>query len=146
MSNFIPLISSSVSGPLGVLHLPRLWQKASLGAADKLHSDYPAIGNGYDQMVLTALGLDKAEFEKFIAETKPTYPQLETWVLEKSGGSLDADAVKTLNDSITGYHHDDETRTSVLSANGIPDDGTLPDALSLNNLDDWLAFHKEVIA
>lgn len=146
MSDFIPLISSSVSGPLGVLHLPRLWQKASLGAAGKLHSDYPSCGNGYDQMVLSGLGLDKTAFEKFITESKPTYPQLEAWVLEQSGGKLDADAVKKLNDSITGYHHDDETRTSVLGANGIPDDGSLPDALSLNNLDDWLTFHKEVIA
>jgi hypothetical protein len=146
MSNFIPLISSSVSGPLGVFHLPRLWQKASLGAAGKLHPDYPSCGNGYDQMVLTGLGLDKAEFEKFIAESKPTYPQFEAWVLEKSGGSLDPDAVEALNNSIVGYDHDDETRTSILSANGLPDDGSLPDALSLNNLDDWLAFHKEVIS
>ena len=146
MSQIIPLISSGTAGPLGVLHLPRLWQKVSLGAAGKLHSDYPAIGNGYDQMVLDGLGLDKAEFESFVAESKPTYPQLETWVLEKSGGALDASAVKKLNDSILGYHHDDETRTEILEASGIPDDGSLPDAVNLNNLDDWLYFHREVIA
>ena len=46
-SNIVPLISSGTAGPLGVLHLPRLWLKASLGAAGKLHSDYPAIGAGY---------------------------------------------------------------------------------------------------
>ena len=56
MSKIIPLISSGTAGPLGVLHLPRLWLKASLGAAGKLHSDYPSCGQGYDQMVLDGLG------------------------------------------------------------------------------------------
>ena len=145
MSNIVPMISSGTSGPLGVLHLPRLWLKASLGAAGKLHSDYPSCGQGYDQMVLDGLGLDKAAFESFIA-TKPTYPQLEAWVLAQSGGSLDAAAVAKLNAAIAGYLHADGVRTSILGANGIPDEGKILDAVNLNNLDDWLAFHKEVIA
>jgi len=146
MSQIIPLISSGTAGPLGVLHLPRLWLKASLGAAGKLHPDYPAIGKGYDQMVLDGLKINNADFEAFIADSKPTYPQLEAWILEKSGGSLDAKAVKELNDSIIGYHHGDEIRKDILGANGIPDDGSLPDAINLNNLDDWLSFHKQTIA
>ena len=145
MSNFIPLISSGTAGPLGVLHLPRLWQKASLGAAGKLHSDYPSCGQGYDQMVLDGLGLDKAAFESFIA-TKPSYPQFEAWVLAQSGGALDAAAVAKLNAAITGYNHADEVRTSILAACGIPDEGKILDAINLNNLDDWQTFHKEVIA
>lgn len=139
------MISSGTAGPLGVLHLPRLWLKASLGAAGKLHSDYPSCGQGYDQMVLDGLGLDKAAFEGFIA-TKPTYPQCEAWVLAQSGGSLDAAAVAKLNAAITGYNHADEVRTSILGANGIPDEGKIRDAVNLNNLDDWLAFHQQVIA
>ena len=144
MSNIIPLISSGTAGPLGVLHLPRLWQKASLGAAGKLHPDYPSCGQGYDQMVLDGLGLDKAAFESFIA-TKPTYPQFEAWVLEQSGGALDTAAVAKLNAAIIGYNHTDDVRTSILSACGIPDEGKILDAINLNNLDDWQSFHKEVI-
>ena len=146
MSQIIPLISSGTAGPLGVLHLPRLWLKASLGAAGKLHPDYPAIGKGYDQMVLDGLKINNADFEAFIAGSKPTYPQLEAWILEKSGGSLDAKAVKARNDSIIGYHHGDDIRKEILDANGIPDDGSLPDAINLNNLDDWLSFHKQTLA
>ena len=145
MSAIIPLISSGIAGPLGVLHLPRLWQKASLGAAGKLHSDYPSCGTGYDQMVLDGLSLDNKRFEDFIA-TKPTYPELEAWVLKESGGSLDPDAVTKLNAAITGYNHTDVIRKTILGAVGIPDDGTILDAINLNNLDDWHAFHKEVIA
>ncbi len=146
MSQIIPMISSGTTGPLGVLHLPRLWLKASLGAAGKLHPDYPSCGNGYDGMVLAGLGLDKAAFESFIAESKPTYPQFEAWVLEQSGGSLDADAVAKLNAAITGYIHADDVRTSILSADGIPDEGKIRDAINLNNLDDWHAFHQQEIA
>jgi len=146
MSQIIPLISSGTAGPLGVLHLPRLWLKASLGATGQLHADYPPCGKGYDQMVLDGLGIANADFDAFIAEKKPTYPQLEAWILEKSGGSLDATAVKKLNDAITGYHHGDDIRKDILSANGIPDDGSIPDAVNLNNLDDWLTFHREVLS
>ena len=146
MSNIIPLISSGTAGPLGVLHLPRLWLKASLGAAGKLHPDYHSCGKGYDSMVLDGLGLDKAVFENFIATQKPTYPQLEAWILKQSGGSLDAVAVAKLNAAITGYIHADDVRTTILGANGIPDEGKIRDAINLNNLDDWNAFHQQVLA
>jgi hypothetical protein len=145
MSQIIPLISSGTAGPLGVLHLPRLWQKASLGAAGKLHPDYPFCGQGYDQMVLDALGIDKAAFESFIVESKPTYPQLETWVLASSGGSLDAAAVAKLNAAVTGYIHTADVRAAILSANGIADSGEILDAVNLNNLDDWHSFHQQMI-
>lgn len=146
MSKFIPLISSGTTGPLGVLHLPRLWLKASLGAAGKLSADYPPCGQGYDQMVLDGLGIDKAAFEKFISESKPTYPQLEAWILEQSGGSLDETKVAKLNEAIAGYNHADDVRAEILGANGLPDTGKILDAINLNNLDDWQAFHQSEIA
>ncbi|NNE91499.1 MAG: DUF5069 domain-containing protein [Verrucomicrobiales bacterium] len=146
MSDFIPMISSGTAGPLGVLHLPRLWLKASLGAQGKLHSDYPAIGAGYDQMVLDGLGIDKGAFESYIADSKPTYCQLESWILEQKGGSLDQGAVDELNAAITGYIHDDETRAEVCAAAGRPDDGSVKDAVNLNNLDDWAGFHSQNLA
>ena len=146
MSNIIPLISSGTVGPLGVLHLPRLWQKASLGAAGKLHADYPSCGQGYDQMVLDGLGIEKSAFESFIADSKPTYPQLEAWILAQSGGTLDATAVAKLNAAITGYNHSDDVRTAILGADGIPDTGKIRDAVNLNNLDDWHSFHQQELA
>jgi hypothetical protein len=142
MSQIVPMISSGVAGPLGVLHLPRLWQKASLEAAGKLHSDYPGCGKGYDQMVLDGLGLDRTEFLGYIKSSKPTYIQLESWILAKKGGNLDAAAVKKLNDAIKGYIHDDGTRKSILDSSGRPDDGSIKDAVNLNNLDDWQTFYN----
>lgn len=146
MSETIPLISSGTAGPLGILHLPRLWQKASLAAVGKQHPDYPALAPGYDRMVLDALGIPVEAFRDFIAAEKPTYPRCEAWLLEQCGGSLDPETVGRLNASIAGYHHKDAVRETILGANGIPDEGRILDAIALNNLDDWLAFHQQVIA
>jgi len=145
MSQIVPLISSGTAGPLGVLHLPRLWQKVSLEAAGKLAEGYPGIGAGYDAMVIAGLGLDTEAARSYITDNKPTYPQFEAWVQEQPGAKLDDASVQELNDSIVGYNHDDETRQNILSANGLPD-GDPKDAINLNNLDDWLEFHAAEIA
>ncbi|MEM9481939.1 MAG: DUF5069 domain-containing protein [Verrucomicrobiota bacterium] len=142
MSKHIPLISSGIAGPLGVLHLPRLWQKVSLEAVGKLHDDYPAIGAGYDSMVLDALGISHADFGDFVKAEKPSYPQCEAWVLEKCGGSMDSAKVDELNKSIVGYEHDDDTRGSIMALNNLPDEGKIRDAINLNNLEDWAEWHK----
>lgn len=146
MYKFIPLISSGCAGPLGVLHLPRLWQKTSLAAVGKDHPDYPACAPGYDTMVLSALGIEVAAFKSYIAEQKPTYAQCEAWILAQSGGALDPTTVAELNAAIVGYNHTDDVRTNILRACGIPDEGKILDAIHLNNLDDWQTFHQEVIA
>lgn len=140
----VPTISSGTAGPLGVLHLPRLWQKASLEAAGKLHPDYPGCGMGYDQMVLDGLGLDRGAFLAFIA-TKPTYVQTEAWV-QANAMKLTAEAIATLNAAITGYIHADETRAAICQAVGRDDDGSIRDAINLNNLDDWNSFHAQELA
>ncbi|MEP4078182.1 DUF5069 domain-containing protein [Haloferula sp.] len=143
MSKIVPLITSGSAGPLGVLHLPRLWQKASLEAAGKLADGYPGAGPGYDQMVLEGLGLDRDAFLSFIASAKPTYVQCEKWVRE-NGSKINKAAIDELNAAITGYIHDDATRQSILSAAGLPD-GEPRDAINLNNLDDWDGFHSAEI-
>ncbi len=144
MAGMIPTISSGVAGPLGVLHLPRFWSKVLMSAKGVLNEEYPACGGGFDQMVLDALGLDKDATLAYINDNLPTYPAFEAWVLAQSGGSLDADAVAELNAAITGYNHDDDTRTSILGASGISDDGSILDAVNLNNLDDWYEFHASL--
>jgi hypothetical protein len=144
MSNIVPLISSGTKGPLGVLHLPRLWQKVSLEAAGKIADGYPGIGAGYDSMVIAGLGLDAEAVRSYITNEKPTYTQFEAWIQAQEGATLGADTISALNDSIAGYNHDADTKAGILSATGLsegPDD-----AINLNNLDDWQEFHAAEIA
>ena len=140
------MISSGVAGPLGVLHLPRLWLKASLEAAGKLAAGYPGIGQGYDMMVITALGLKADAVRSFLSASKPTYPQFEAWVKGQPGAKLDKATIDKSNRAIRGYNHDDATRKGILSASGITDEGSVcHDAVNLNNLDDWKEFHDAVL-
>ncbi len=142
---YVPLISSGVAGPLGVVHLPRLWQKVSLEATGKLASGYPAVGKGFDAMTLAALGLEEHAVKGYIEQNKPTYPQFEAWV-KQNAKSLTPEAIKKHNAAVRGYNHDDDTRKGILSACGIPDDTAAPkDAVNLNNLDDWYEFHQAVL-
>jgi hypothetical protein len=142
---YVPLISSGVAGPLGVVHLPRLWLKVSLEAAGKLAPSYPAIGRGFDAMTLAALELDEQAVKDYIKQDKPTYPEFEAWV-KKNAKSLTREAVEKHNAAVRGYNHDDETRGGILGACGIADDASTPrDAVSLNNLDDWYEFHQTVL-
>jgi hypothetical protein len=143
MSTYVPLISSGVAGPLGVLHLPRLWLKVSLEAQGKLAPGYPGLGAGYDQMTCDALGLEAQAVKDYIKNNKPTYPQFEAWV-KANGKTVTAEAIAKHNAAVTGYIHADATRQSILSANGLPD-GEPKDAVNLNNLDDWYEFHQAVL-
>ena len=143
---YVPLISSGIAGPLGVLHLPRLWQKVSLEEAGKLASGYPGVGHGYDAMTLAALGLEEQAVRDYIRQSKPIYPQFEAWV-KKNAKSLNRDAIEKHNAAVLGYNHEGETRKGILSACGIEDDTAAPkDAVNLNNLDDWYEFHQAVLA
>ena len=146
MNTIVPLISSGVAGPLGVLHLPRLWLKLSLEACGKLAPGYPGAGKGYDQMVIDALGLNRDAVIAFVKSSRPTYPQFEGWIKKQPGVKLDKATVEKLNGAIRGYIHDDATRKSILGANNLPDDAGAPkDAVNLNNLDDWKEFHEAVL-
>lgn len=142
---YVPMISSGTPGPLGVLHLPRMWQKVSLEAQGKLAAGYPGIGKGFDAMTCGALGLDEQTVKNYIRQNKPTYPQFEAWV-KKNAKSFNPQAVEKHNAAVRGYNHDDETRKAILGSCAIADDASAPkDAVNLNNLDDWYEFHQAVL-
>ncbi|MFI5356625.1 MAG: DUF5069 domain-containing protein [Opitutales bacterium] len=142
MATFIPLISSGTVGPLGVLHLPRLWLKVSLEARGKLDKRYPGVGKGYDQMTINALGLKTDAVVNFIKSKHPTYPQFEAWIKAQPGVKLDQAAISAHNAAVRGYIHDDATRKGILANNGLPDDASaVKDAVRLNDLDSWQELH-----
>jgi hypothetical protein len=145
MNTIVPLISSGTAGPLGVLHLPRLWLKLSLENAGKLAPGYPGAGQGYDQMVIDGLGLKRDAVIDYVKKNKPNYTQFEAWV-KQNATKLDKGSIEKLNASIRAYIHDDGTRKSILGSCGMADDaGACKDAVNLNNLDDWKEFHEAVL-
>src|SRR2546430_11993762 len=103
---YFPMLCPGPAGPLGVLPLPRMWQKVSLEAQGKLAAGYPGIGRGFDAMTCAALGLDEQAVKDYIKENKPTYPKFEGWV-KQNAKSLNPQAIEKHNAAVRGYNHEE---------------------------------------
>ncbi len=145
MAKIVPLISSGTPGPLGAIHLPRLWTKLTLHAHDLLPDGYDFAGAGFDQMTLDAFGLDRAKTVAFVTEKHPSYTEFEKYVVEQNGGSVSPDKIAKHNAAITGYNHADDLGKSMRSASGI-ENASIGDAVTLNTVEDLDELHKQVEA
>lgn len=139
----VPLISSDTAGPLGVIHLPRLWAKLTLGAAGQLPEGYDECGPGFDQMTLTAMGLDREKTIDYVRKNKPTYIQFERYVVEQNGGKIDPERIRKHNEAVRGYCHADQLAADMRKASGISE-STTSDAVTLNKLEDLDELHHQV--
>ena len=144
MAKMIPLIGSSEAGPLGAIHLPRLWLKVTLSASGALHDDYDECGAGFDQMVLDGLSVDRDAALDFLKSNIPTYPQFEQWVVDQNGGSIDQSVVDASNAAITGYEHGDDIVSAISDAAATNADHAIKDAVTLNALEDWNDIHASL--
>ena len=137
----VPLISSGTAGPLGAIHLPRLWLKLSLAAADALPEGYDECGSGFDAMTLSALGLDRQKTIDFVRSNRPTYMEFEAWVV--THGKTDKATIERHNAAIRGYHHGDELGKQMRESSKIKDT-SVKDAVSLNTVEDLDEVHRHL--
>ena len=140
----VPLISSGAAGPLGAIHLPRLWQKLLLSAKGQLAEGYAECGTGFDQMLLDALKLDRDATIAYVKQNRPTYPQFEEWVRQQRGGTVPQADIEASNKAIRAYEHGDDDCKEILEGAGMQHTGAIRDAVTLNNLEDWTAFHQSI--
>ncbi len=138
----VPLMSSGSAGPLGAIHLPRLWTKLTLSAAGTLADGYDICGAGFDQMTIDALGLKRDDVIAFVRDTKPTYMQFEAYVLEKNGGKIPPEAIEKHNAAIRGYNHADDLGAKMRAASGLSD-ASKKDAVTLNMIEDLDELHAQ---
>src|SRR5471030_1556222 len=61
-----PVLSSSIRGPLGVAHLPRLWLKLLLHSCGRLPEGYRCGVGGLDEFLTTTLGIDRDAFVAWV--------------------------------------------------------------------------------
>ena len=140
----VPLIGSTEAGPLGAVHLPRLWLKVSLATAGALHDEYDECGAGFDQMVLDGLNVDRDAALAYLRGSRPSYLEFEQWVVDQNGGSISAETIEASNAAILGYNHDGDTIAGICEATGLANDGNITDAANLNALDDWQELHNSL--
>jgi hypothetical protein len=141
-TKIVPLISSGTPGPLGAIHLPRLWLKLSLAAVDALADGYDECGPGFDAMTLSALGLDRQKTIDFVRQNNPTYMQFEEWVV--ANGKTDKGTIDKHNAAIRGYNHSDELAAEMRQAAGIKD-ASIKDAVTLNTIEDLDEIYHQVL-
>jgi hypothetical protein len=138
----VPLVSSGTAGPLGVLHLPRLWLKLSLASIGALPESYDECGTGFDALTLSSLGLDRQKTIDFIRREKPTYMEFEEWVV--ANGNTDKGAIERHNAAIRGYNHADDLAQKMRAASKIKD-ASIKDAVTLNTIEDLDEVHRQLI-
>ena len=135
----VPLVSSSVVGPLGLAHLPRLWCKILLHAHGELPDGYRYGNGGFDEKVCDAIGVDRDALVAFVTEDRPTYLGFEAWV-RAHAKSLDDRSISAWNAVVANANLPEAMAVERRARFAIPD-GTHAGAVLLNNLDDWDEFH-----
>ena len=139
-----PVISSSVAGPLGILHLPRLWLKIVLHACGRLPEGYRHGEGGFDEKLCASLGIDRAAFVAYIESEKPDYLALEGWVVANAR-DLSPRTISAFNTHVRNANMGEENAAKRRRQFGIADE-TFANATALNDLDDWATLHAELLA
>lgn len=145
MVKVVPLISSDTAGPLGAIHLPRMWAKLTLHNAGLLPEDYDSCGAGFDQMTIDGLGLDRERVVAFVRDRRPTYVEFEDWVVNENGGSIPREKIDAHNKAVRGYKHGDDLAASMRKSSGLKKE-SIADAVTLNTLEDLDGLHAQVRA
>ncbi|MBT4498840.1 MAG: DUF5069 domain-containing protein [Gemmatimonadetes bacterium] len=146
MDTHVPLISTRSKGPLGLVHLPRLWLKMRLAAKSKLAEGYHAGKGGADVALLNTLGLDSDATAAFVAESQPTYLAFEAWIKENvEPERLTSEAIDRFNERVLSFPKPEPERSEILGLLGLPKDDTEWISSDLNDLDDWHGFHLALI-
>ena len=140
----VPLISSSVAGPLGVLHLPRLWLKILLHATGRLPEGYRHGQGGFDGSLCERLGIDADAMIDFIARERPDYLALEAWIVEHAR-DLSSRTVAAFNQLVLTSDMGPENAAKARARFAVAD-AAFANAIALNNLDDWALAHSAIIA
>ena len=138
----VPAISTSVTGPLGIVHLPRLWLKILLYSEGRLPEGYRHGEGGFDERFCTHFGIDREAFVHFIETEKPDYLETERWVTAHAT-NLEPATIAAFNEAVLAANMRDEMAEERRASLGLTD-ASLKNAIALNNLDDWAATHASV--
>jgi len=136
----VPLISSYVAGPLGLIHLPRLWLKALLHAHDRLAEDWGCGPGGLDKIIMGYVGVDKEAFIAWLMTELPSYARCEQWVRENAT-NLTAEAIAESNAYLLNGRLPGDLNAQ-FRAHMQVDDDSVEVGIMLNTLDDWDTIHR----
>ena len=146
MKKQIPLISTRITGPLGLTHLPRLWLKIRLSAKGMLEEGYRAGEGGFDGLLLETLGIESAAVVEYIGKSQPDYVTFEAWVRENANPeSLTSEAIEQFNKKILSFAKPEPSCSETLELVGLPPGDKEWLGTDINDLDDWHCVHLALL-
>ena len=143
--SIVPLISTSVSGRSGIMHLPRLWLKILLHATGRLAEGYRHGVGGFDERLCDHFELDRDAFIAFIETNKPDYPATERYVLAHAK-NVTPESIASFNAALIEANFSDAAKAQAFRTRGSVTDETFANIVALNNLDDWADIYESLTA
>ena len=98
----------------------------------------------FDRIVLDALALDEARIEAFVRTERPDYLAFERWVRD-NGKRLSAAEIAALNAHYLAFPMSPAGAAARRAELGLTD-VALQSGVLLNDLDDWGALHRQLLA
>ncbi len=140
----IPLISPIVTGPLGIMHLPRLWLKLLLFAEGMLAEGYRHGHGGLDEKLIKGIGIDVDAIIELVDKERPDYQAFEKWV-EQNAKDLSPDSIAAVNEAVRNEQMPERIAVERRAQFGI-EDPTYSQAVPLINLDDWAGTYAAIMS
>jgi hypothetical protein len=99
---------------------------------------------GFDETLLFGIGLDHERLLAYIGAEKPGYLAFEAWVRAHAPKLSPAD-IAPINEHILTFVVPDERAAPRRAQYGVTD-ASVARGVALNDLDDWLGIHQQLIA
>jgi hypothetical protein len=139
----VPAVSSQSAGPLGLMHLPRFWMKATLAAMDALYPSWNSgAKSGFDVWFCDAVGLDLETAIAHVRAELPTYLAFEAWVAAHAAHVSNAE-IALHNAAMRERQKPAEVAARERALLGIDAPEYRP-SIELNDLVDWHTIHEQI--
>jgi hypothetical protein len=139
----VPAVSTQCTGPLGLMHVPRFWMKATLHAAGALWDDWKSGPDSpLDMWFCAAIGLEAAKAIAHIKTDRPSYMAFETWLVANVAQLGPAEIAAT-NATLKVRQKPEEVAARERALIGMTEANYRP-SIELNDLVDWHQLHANL--
>jgi hypothetical protein len=140
----IPAVSSQSAGPLGLMHLPRFWMKATLASTGALYDTWNSgTKSGFDVWFCGAIGIDLDTAITHIGAELPAYLAFEAWVIANAK-HLSGVEIAAHNAAMRVRQKPAEVAARECVLLGIERPADYRPSIEINDLVDWHVLHANV--
>jgi hypothetical protein len=140
----VPAVSSQSMGPLGLMHLPRFWMKATLASAGALYDSWNSgAKSGFDVWFCGAIGLDLETAMAHVRTDFPGYLAFEAWVAANAA-HVSPGEIATHNAAMRARQKPEEVAIRECALLGIERPPDYHPSIELNDLVDWHTIHAQI--